>query len=333
MAHRTQYPICARRAAARRRVEYLAVAWILIGSVGACTEAAPSAPPVSRTTLAPRGMAMTSCGASFRMISSTDDSLMDADGLTPTVDTVDVCESWTGNDYAYQATGVGSSDNIPGLADTVQTAGYQGGYVTGYASDGTGVSAASPVGSTAFDYLYADATTVSASYDYPYYGVSSPDPAACTTPPCPVVNLATTTAHLVGTAPTSAAAPSAAQFAAHGLRRRGVRALIDDAQEITPSREGYRRFRVQHGADRVTWSVDPKTELLMAELHEGPADTMVATHTWRAVSGGYVRDRSRFDTDERIGGKHVHSSVALTFQNVKILDPNYVPLRGPDATP
>jgi hypothetical protein len=49
-------------------------------------------------------MAMTSCGASFRMISSEEDSLMAPYGIPNTVDTVDVCEAWTGSDYAYQAT-------------------------------------------------------------------------------------------------------------------------------------------------------------------------------------------------------------------------------------
>lgn len=121
-------------------------------------------------------MAATSCGASFRMISTEEDTLMTPYGIANTVDTVDICETWTGSDYAYQATEVGSSDNIPELPDDIQTSTYENGYVTGYSGSGSPTATASSVGATAFDFLYADDATRQASYDYPYYGVASPDP-------------------------------------------------------------------------------------------------------------------------------------------------------------
>ncbi|HST08151.1 MAG TPA: hypothetical protein VLJ83_08255, partial [Gemmatimonadaceae bacterium] len=71
-----------------------------------------------------RLQSMTSCGASFRVITDETDSLMAAYGIATTSDTVDVCESWTGSDYDYQVSGAGSSDNVPGFADTVQTVAY-----------------------------------------------------------------------------------------------------------------------------------------------------------------------------------------------------------------
>ena len=59
----------------------------------------PKRPPV------PSGagsMASMSCAASFRMIAVDSDSLMAPYGLPSVVDTVDVCEAWTGSDYTYQ---------------------------------------------------------------------------------------------------------------------------------------------------------------------------------------------------------------------------------------
>lgn len=122
------------------------------------------------------------CGAAFRMITSEQDSLMAPYGIGFTSDTVDVCESWTGSDYTYTATGAGSSDNVPGFASEVQSAEYQSGYITGYASDGSAATQPVSAGGTSFDFLYADDATRQASYDYPYYGVSSPDPSACIVP-------------------------------------------------------------------------------------------------------------------------------------------------------
>lgn len=134
-------------------------------------------------------MASISCDASFRLITAETDSLMTPYGIATSVDTADVCESWTGSDYAYQATRVGSSDDIPGYADTIRTVVYTNGTATGYDANGGVASNSVSTQGNAFDFLYADNATRQASYDYPYYGVASPAPGGCTSPPCPVVSL------------------------------------------------------------------------------------------------------------------------------------------------
>ena len=288
---------------------------------------------------------MSSCGASFRMISTEQDDLMTPYGIPNTVDTVDVCEAWTGSDYAYQATAIGSSDNVPGFVDSVQTITYQSGNVTGYTQSANAAAPASPVGASSFDMLYADNSTRQASYDYPYYGISSPDPATCIQPPCPVQSLNTTARLTDGTttpgdattasnAPTPSASGNVVpQFAKHGLLRRGVRALVDDADEIARSKEGYRRFRVVHKGETIVRSIDPKTQLLMAEESDGPADTMFTTHVWTQVAGGYVRNHSDFETVEQVNGKRLRSRTRVAFQKVRISDPAFPALRSIDAIP
>lgn len=299
--------------------------------VAGCHDVQTVAPTVSRQMLGTAGaMALVNCNASFRLISTSTDSLLAPYGIATSVDTADICESWTGSDYAYQATGVGSSDNIPGYADTVQTVVYQGGAATGYAADGSAVTSSVSTQGTSFDFLYADSATRQASYDYPYYGVGSPAPGGCTTPPCPVVERAVPLPARSG-APATAPAP----LPFHGLSRRGVRALLANAQEIGRSPEGYRRFQTVHGGETHTFSVDPATELIMAERSTDATDTTDVRHAWQAVSGGNVRTRSDFTTSEVIAGKRVRSSMTLLFQKVRISDPVFQPqpLVGAGATP
>lgn len=301
-----------------------------VAVLAACQDTQPVSPAVSRQVLGTAGtMAMVSCNASFRLITTATDSLLAPYGIATSVDTADICESWTGSDYAYQATGVGSSDNIPGYADTVQTVVYQNGAATGYAADGSAATAAVSTQGTSFDFLYADSATRQASYDYPYYGVGSPAPGGCTTPPCPVVER---NVPLPARSGTPGGGPP---LAFHGLSRRGVRALLANAQEIGRSPEGYRRFQTVQNGETHTYRVDPATELIMAEQSAGPTDTTDVRHSWQSVPGGNVRTRSDFATSEVVGGKRVRSFVTLIFQKVRISDPVFQPqtLVGPGATP
>lgn len=309
----------------------LSYVFVLSAVLGGCHDTKMSAPLAN---VQPKGsvgaMAMVSCGASFRLITIATDSLFAPYGIATSVDTADICESWTGSDYTYQATGVGSSDNIPGYSDTVQTVVYQNGAVTGYAADGSAATGSVSTQGTSFDFLYADSATRQASYDYPYYGVGSPAPGGCTTPPCPVVQREIPLPTRAG-APAGRAAPS--PF--HGLSRRGVRALLANAQEIGRSSDGYRRFQTVHDGETRIFSVDPVTELIMAEWSAGPMDTTDVRHSWQAVPGGNVRMRTDVTTSELIAGKRVRSSVTLLFQKVRISDPVFQPqpLVGPGATP
>lgn len=257
------------------------------------------------------------------------DSLMTQHGLPTLVDTVDVCESWTGSDYDYQAIGVGSSDNIPGFIDDVQTIVYEGGQVTGYAMTGEASAEPSGVGSTAFDFLLADDATRQASYDDPYYGVSSPDPNACTT--ClQVVQSSRDDDAGAGSAILGDTLP---KFSKHGLSRRGVRALVENAVEIGRSSDGYRQFRTVIGETTIVRGVHPGTQLLMTEELTEPEEAMRVTHTWSRVPGGYVRAHSEFSTSERINGKNYVSSARIVFQNVQVTDKSLWPTNAQGVAP
>jgi len=298
----------------------------------ACSDLQRStAPGVSPSVPAGSLSGMTSCGASFRVIATDDDSLMAAYGIMRTVDTVDVCESWTGSDYQWEGRGVGSSDNFPELVDDIQSVSYDAGYVVGYGSSGSQAVPPVEAGPTSFDYMYADESTRQASYDYPYYGVSSPDPAACTDPlSCPALS--------IGPAPSSAtSAPKAAipgvPFSRHGLTRVGVRALVDGADEIAPSREGFRRFRKIAGNETTIFSVDPRTQLLVADEVASASDTTWTRHSWTRVAGGYVRSRTDMESVEVITGRRIRNRTTIVLENVRVTDPRYRTLIGPEVRP
>ncbi len=300
--------------------------------LSACSEAnvAPN-PPAPNPSL--RVAAITSCGASFRMITEEQDSLMAPYGIPNSVDTVDTCEAWTGSDYQYQATAIGSSDDVQPFVDSVQTTIYQSGYVTGYTPSGSPSAPATSVGSTAFDMLYASSSLRQASYDYPYYGVSSPDPSACLKPPCPIFMRATSDRALpTSSRPASASASAPPAFAKHGLSRLGIRALVDDAEELSPSGNGDRRFRSVGTNETIIRSIDPKTQLLVAEESATSTDTLRTTHFWTAVKGGYVREHSVIQSVEQINGRRIKNQATITFQGVRINDVAFPSLVGPDVS-
>ncbi len=287
----------------------------LIGS--ACSEHETLSPGTPPPTAAFQLASMSSCGASFRMITTEDDSLMTEHGLSTAVDTLDICESWTGNDYVYQAVELGSSERIPGFEEDVQTVMYQSGYVNGYAATGELASQPSSVGPTAFDFLYADEPTRQASYDYPYYGVSSPDPSACIT--CLQIQS--------GNKPETSSAQTdtigVPKFKRHGIARLGVRALIDQSEEISPSIEGHRRFKMTTGAKTAVRAIHPLSQLLMSEEFAEPKGTMRVSHAWKRVPGGYVKDRSKYSSTEQIDGREIRGAGEIVFRNVRVADTRF----------
>jgi len=253
------------------------------------------------------------------MIAVDPDSLMAPYGLPSVVDTIDVCEAWTGSDYTYQATLAGSADNIPNFPDTTSTVTYDAGYITGYDAANNISSDANSAGGTSFDFVTADASTKQASFDYPYYGISSPDPtpSSCIQPPCPVMSLSV---------PQTARkdAQQSAPFTRYGLTRRGFRALVDSSQELSPSASGLRRFKSLRGNRTYIRSIDPKTELLVAEEESSREDSARITHTWRKVANGYIRQHSDIETADLVNGRWVHGHSEIDFKKVHIHDPTLV---------
>lgn len=284
--------------------------------VAACSDGSSLGPTRAPPTAALSIASASSCGASFRLIATDDDSLMAPYGIMRTIDTVDVCETWTGSDYQYEARAVGNSDNAE-LVDAVQSVTYSDGYVAGYGSSGSAATPPVDVGPTSFDLMYADDATRQASYDYPYYGVSSPDPSTCTQPPCPVA------------AYSISGADSRPSFSRHGLTRLGVRALVENFDEIARSANGLRRFRHVRDGETTIRSIHPATQLLVAEEVAGPADTMWVEHVWARVPGGHVRLRSEIRSVERIAGKRIRNRSVIVLQNVAVTDPKYPKLIGP----
>jgi hypothetical protein len=293
---------------------------LLIGLVVlmACNETEPT---VSQSRPIPMGrgtLATMPCGASFQMISNDSDSLMAQYGIPSSVDTVDICESWTGSDYTYQATLVGSSDNVALFPDTIPVVTYEAGYITGYDAADNVSSDASSVGGTSFDFVKADAATKQASFDYPYYAISSPDPtpSSCVQPPCPVME------RTAGQSPNMDAQASQGSDH-HGLRRRGFRALADSAVELTRGPGGLRRFQSSRGDRKYIRSIDPKTELLAAEEEWSARDTARIVHTWRKVPNGYVRKHSEIESVSQVNGHWVHEHSQLDFKKVHIHDKTF----------
>lgn len=297
------------------------------GVLGCSDELAGTQPLAARSEFARSLSGMSSCGASFRLISTEDDSLMAPYDVVRTTDTVDVCESWTGTDYQYEARMVGSSDNVE-LVDDVQSVSYASGYITGYGASGSPTVSSVEAGPTAFDFMNADDATRQASYDYPYYGVSSPD-AGCSG----CVALISRSSAVPGDTASRQAATEALPFARHGLTRVAVRALVNGADELPRSREGWRRFRKTTAEETTIFSVDPLTQLVVAEEIAGRVDTMLVRHVWRRVAGGHVRERSDMEIVERIGGKRIRNRTTLVFQNVQVTDPRFPTIKGPEARP
>ncbi len=234
-----------------------------------CSDELPGTQPRAAPSEFARSLSgMTSCGASFRLISTEDDSLMAPYDIMRTVDTVDVCEAWTGSDYEYEARMVGSSDNVD-IVDDVQSVSYASGYITGYDASGSPTVSSVEAGPTAFDFMNADDATRQASYDYPYYGVSSPD-GGCTG----CIALISRSNAAPGDTASRQTVTAGPPFARHGLTRVAVRALVNGADELPRSKEGWRRFRKTTAEESTIFSVDPVTQMIVAEEIAGRADTM-----------------------------------------------------------
>lgn len=277
--------------------------------VQACTDSLSTAPvspaPRIATDIVPNPNP--NCGGvSYKMITAEDDAVMAQYGIPAETDTVNICETWVGNDYTMQAVVAGSSENLPTGRDTIQAVNYQSGTVTGAGANG-GTVAALSVGQTSFDMMNADATLRQASYDSPYYAITSANNGgSCVPPPGQQCPLAATRD------------PNAAAFTRHGLQRQGVRALVNGAPEIASTPEGHRRFQRVSGKVKTIWTVDKDTQLLIGEEVTTPAGTSRAMHVWKQVGPRYVRDHTDIADFDVVKGRSVPSHAVITFANVHL---------------
>ena len=272
-----------------------------------------------------------SCGATYSIVTYETDDLMAQYGIPPTQDTLSVCETWSGSDYAAEALVVGSSETSVLVPDTVQGVRYANGSVTGQAANGGNVGSPTTIGPTLFDFMYADASQRQASVDNPYYGIYAPDA-------CPGMDVCTP---LMSSSPApsspasggggllapslaamhAAAMPDTTKYRKHGLHRAGVRALVDEMNEVDPSPTGERRFRHVKRGDEITLSVDPATQLRTGEetrSKEGRVHR--ARHSWKKTSHGYLRIRTDTEDEEVVRGQRFLSRSTLTLRNLRIND-------------
>ena len=283
----------------------------------ACSDSV--APPAVPAAGSPASLHSGSCGVSFTAVVVNEDALLAAYGMPATTDTMLVCETWTGSDYVVEETALGSAWNAWRDADPSQTVVYESGTITGYAANGSMVHAPVDAGPTAFDYMHVDEATRQASYDDPYWAVYASGAGNCggyqcriegpRGAPAPSVRVA------AGTGP-----DTARRFMRHGLERRGVRALVEDAEEIGRSAAGHRQFRKRRGDAEVIHLVDPASGLLVGEETRSPRGTTKATHRWvRGRNGtGFVRERTEIELIETVDGQPLRSRTTIELFDVTL---------------
>jgi hypothetical protein len=309
----------------RRPSSRLFVALLTLGVLWACSDivrpVADAGPEVSPGP-ARSVVDAASCGVSFVAVTYHDDGVLAQFGIPSSQDTVHVCETWTGSDYTVRTTFIGQvpgAFEVPGAGGTTL---YQGGTVSGYDANGGAVHAPVGVGSTAFDFMAVDAATQAAAYDDPYYAVYA---AGCADPQQLVCNASLRASEgavqnavgstNAGTADSSKKSPDG-HFAKHGLTRRGIRALVNDASEIAKSPDGDRRFRKVMGDTEVIFTVDKVSALLIGEESRAPGRESKAKHHWKKNNGSYTRERTDIELTEHVGTKTFVSRKSVVLLNV-----------------
>ena len=295
----------------------LVVTGILLG-VASCSETA--SPPV--TAEAPALLLSTGeCGVSFTVVTTMTDSAALNYGAPSQTDTAHVCETWTGSDYQIQVTQTGSSEPVSEYSEDVKTVVYANGFTTPYAADNGAMEAGSAVGATAFEFGQATSAEQQASYNDPYYGVAQ-DTVVADCPQDPKADVCGASAGSTSSGP-SAASASTADIPIpreHGLRRKALRALLSDKDEISPSVEGYRRFRSVVGDEETIVGVDPITELMRTQEASNPHGYVKARLFWRIENSRYIRHRMEIDSHKLINGKQVASTAVVSLSNVRFAD-------------
>ena len=301
-----------------RGVRLAAATLVGAATVVGCSESLQTPPPVSGRAM-PVAAVVDACGASFTAVTLDQDSLLMARfGGPPTVDTVTVCETWTGSDYVVTTKVLGSSEMSRGVRDTLRQLTYQSGGITGFDSTGLGITdgpvnvsngATQP---TVFSLVGADSATQAASYDAPYYAIYAPAEGTETyysLAPAASVRMAGSVAVTVDTTK---------RYTRHGLSRRGVRALVEDADEIDRGPDGSRRFRKRKGPEETVYLVDPVTELLLGEDSDTPSGRAATRHYWKTVANGFVRDRTETVSVDVIDGRTYRGRLITIYSDVRI---------------
>lgn len=289
----------------------------------------------------PRLADAASCGVSMTVVTADEDTVLAQYDVPLVIDTARVCETWTGTDYEVRVENVGGSETWAGRTpDDVQGFDYRSGSVTALASPTQVLDSPDEIGPSLFDFAKVDDVTRQASFDDPYYAIRAYDAAPPPDAPCdPAVMLCgvapvATRVTQAGAPRTSAAAPLAldltrsaqmaskdtTKFRKHKLKRGGLRAILEEADEIGAPKDKFRVFK-KYKADKnetTTYTVHAATELLVEEETDSPEMRTVQKHRWRKVPGGYVIGRMYIEDEERENGKSKKSRSTMEFLDVKV---------------
>lgn len=264
------------------------------------------------------------CAASFAMTVTEEDPELAAEGFPLEVtEEVQVCQTWTGSDYQFQVVTISDTENSTNdVPETVQSAAFAGGQLL--AGDASmNLVGQEQIDATLFDAVNAPQDLRDASFDDPYYGVSGgggggsncPDPQQiqCEQP------------ELVEAGPLAAAG----RFERHGIKRRGVRALLDRSEELPALVPALRRFLVRRGEGTTEYHVDRRSQLVVREIHNVPGQILTVSHEWqeslskrpvnsKAPWPNFVRRRTNIEARERIGDRDVVSRTTITYRRVVV---------------
>ena len=284
-----------------------ALLWILLCS--ACVETIQS-PPTDAQLQSIKSLASLGepCGVLFRVMTFEENAELEANYQLPMQsDTVDICETWIGNDYRWAVHTVGTSERAAGVYDMARDAAYASGVL--YVAEQGTVLSSQQVGSNLFDTFNADASQVQASYDDPYYGIVAAE--SCPLGTCAMLR--------VGEQPGSAGAPPARDtlFKRHGVTRRGVRALVEGMHDMGRSPDGLRRFTKQVALGERTVLVHPVSQLLMGEEFRDNEVEMSARNEWVPANFGHVRSRTVVEIRRRGGNRVLLQRTTLVISNVR----------------
>ena len=265
------------------------------------------------------------CAVSFAMTVTEQDPELAEDGLPlEATEDVSICQTWTGSDYQYQVVTTTDTENSSSsVPDTVQSVAFSGGQLLAGEAAGNLV-AQEPIDATLFDAMNAPQYLRDASYDDPYYGVTGgggggglcPDPTQIICSPQPAL--------IEGGSTTLGG-----RFERHGITRRGVRAQLDQSEELPALVPALRRFRVQRGEVTTEHHLDRQSQLLIREIHEAPGQTLTVTHEWqeslskrppqsRAPWPNFVRRSTSIEARERVGDEIVLSRTTIKFRRVVV---------------
>lgn len=297
----------------------------IVCTVAACSPGDEAAGPLARAEdRVGVNLIGAGCGVTFGMTVTEEDPELAAEGLPLEVtEEVQVCQTWTGSDYQFQVVTSSNTENATNeVPETIQSAAFTGGQLL--AGDASmNLVGQEPIDATLFDAVNATPDLRDASFDDPYYGVSGGGGGGSNCPDPQQIQCEQPEIREGG----PVAAPG--RFERHGIQRRGVRALLDQAEELPAVVPAQRRFLVRRGEGTTEYHVDRKSQLVVREIHSAPGQTLTVAHEWqeslskrpqssKAPWPNFVRRRTNIEARERVGDRDVLSRTTITYRRVTV---------------